>query len=136
MLQLAALPFEITWVDSRANEFPKAVPENFTMVCHPQPHELLMNAPDAAYILILTHDHEVDFEIVSTALAMARFAYIGMIGSKTKKARFKSRFKKLGLSDVKISAMHCPIGISGISSKKPVAIAVSVVADLLTRIEI
>ncbi|MGL1921860.1 MAG: xanthine dehydrogenase accessory protein XdhC [Hyphomicrobiales bacterium] len=136
MLHLASLPFEITWVDNRKSEFPQAVPANFNLLCLNQPHKALLQAPDEAQILILTHDHDIDFEIVSVALQMDRFAYVGMIGSKTKKARFVSKFKKLGLSENQINTMVTPIGLPCITSKKPQAIAISVVADLLSRIEI
>lgn len=136
MLHLASLPFDVTWVDSRKAEFPKAVPANFTMHCLNQPHKILAQAPDNAQIFILTHDHDVDFEIVSTALQMDRFAYVGMIGSKTKKARFISKFKKLGMPQNIINQMTTPIGLTTIKSKKPQSVAISIIADLLSRIEI
>ena len=136
MLHLASLPFHITWIDSRKSEFPKATPANFTLVHLNQPHKILAQAPDNAQLLILTHNHDIDFDIVQTALQMNRFAYIGMIGSKTKRARFISKFKKLGLTEPQINQLICPIGLPNIKSKNPQAIAVSVVAELLTRIEI
>lgn len=136
MLQMATLPFDVTWVDNRKSEFPKYTPENFTMICVNAPEQVLAAAPINAHILILTHDHELDFKIAMAALLMNRFAYVGMIGSKTKRARFTSRFKKAGLSEQEILRMSCPIGIEGIKSKKPVAIAISVVAEFLTRITI
>lgn len=136
MLHLASLPFQVTWIDSREAEFPKAVPPNFTLHHLNQPHKILAQAPDNAQLLILTHNHDLDFDIAHTALQMGRFAYIGMIGSKTKRARFISKFKKLGLTPHQINQLICPIGLPNIKSKKPQAIAVSVVAELLTRIEI
>ncbi|MBL1422520.1 MAG: xanthine dehydrogenase accessory protein XdhC [Alphaproteobacteria bacterium] len=136
MLHLASLPFQVTWIDSRKSEFPKATPSNFTLIHLNQPHKALAQAPDNAQLLILTHNHDLDFDIVQTALQMNRFAYIGMIGSKTKRARFISKFKKQGLTQQQINQLICPIGLPNIKSKNPKAIAVSVVAELLTRVEI
>ena len=136
MLNLAVLPFDVTWVDSRKSEFPPAVPANFTKIFLEQPHEVLATAPDEAQIIVLTHDHDVDFDIALTALEMNRFDYVGMIGSKTKKARFKSRFKAAGLDKHLSDKLHTPLGIVGINSKKPAAIAVSIVAEILSRKEI
>ena len=136
MLTLAPLPFDVTWIDSREGEFPKVMPSNFKAINHSEPHTLLTSVPDEAVILILTHDHAMDFDIVFAALKMARFAYIGVIGSKTKKARFISRLKKAGLSQDLIDPMACPIGITGIKSKKPAAIAVAITAEILCNIEI
>lgn len=136
MLNLAVLPFDVTWVDSRKSEFPSAVPANFKKIYLDKPHEILATAPSEAQIIILTHDHDVDFDIAFTALAMNRFDYVGMIGSKTKKARFKSRFKAAGLDKPLADKLNTPLGIAGISSKKPSAIAISIVAEILSRIEI
>lgn len=136
MLHLANLPFDVAWVDSRKDEFPNAAPANFTLHHLNQPHKILSQLADNTQIIILTHDHDIDFEIASTALQMDRFDYVGMIGSKTKKARFISKFKKLGLSQTQIDKLHSPLGITAIKSKKPQAIAVSIVAETLTRTEI
>ena len=136
MLQMASLPFDVTWVDNRKKEFPKHAPANFRMCHFEKPEKALHDAPKNAQILILTHDHDLDFDIALTALSLRKFAYVGMIGSKTKGARFRSKFKKAGLTIPEISQLTSPIGIEGIKSKKPAAIAVSVVADFLTRLEI
>lgn len=136
MLTLAPLPLDVTWIDSRSDEFPKVMPANFKAITHSEPHTLLASAPSDAHILILTHDHALDFDIVFAALKMQCFPYVGVIGSKTKKARFVSKLKKAGLAQDMIDPMICPIGITGIKSKKPAAIAVSITAELLCNIEI
>ncbi len=136
MLTMAPLPFDVTWIDSRADIFPTAMPSNFTPVHSDEPHSLISSAPEGAYILILTHDHELDFEITYAAIRASRFAYIGVIGSKTKAARFCSKLKKAGLSPEQVNQMTCPIGTQSILSKKPAAIAISIAADLLARSEI
>ncbi|MDA0341371.1 MAG: XdhC family protein, partial [Proteobacteria bacterium] len=69
------------------------------------------------------------------ACRLRRFGYVGLIGSATKQARLHSRLRQAGLEPDDIAKVDCPTGIDGVKSKHPAAIAVSVVADLLVRIE-
>ena len=81
------------------------------------------------YIIIMTHDHKLDFEITALALA-SETKYIGLIGSKTKKVRFNNLLKKeLNIEDG-ISKVHCPVGLD-IGGNTPNEIAISVAAELL-----
>ena len=87
----------------------------------------------APFVLVMSHSHALDFDVVLAALQARRFGYVGLIGSASKKARFRSRLRQAGLGDDDIERLVCPIGIAGIASKQPAAIAASVVADLLRR---
>jgi len=81
------------------------------------------------YIVIMTHDHKLDFEITALALE-SETKYIGLIGSKTKKVRFNNLLKKeLNIADG-ISRVHCPVGLN-IGGNTPNEIAISVAAELL-----
>jgi xanthine dehydrogenase accessory factor len=135
ILALAPLPFAVTWVDGRASQFPGAVPGNVTKVCVEDPTSVLASAPEDAFVLAMTHSHALDEEIMARALLAQRFAYCGVIGSKTKRNRFQKRLKSRGLSDSLISKMTCPIGVSQIRSKQPAAIAAGIAVDLLQRDE-
>jgi ABC-type multidrug transport system ATPase subunit len=86
-------------------------------------------------VLVMTHSHALDLELVDAALSADRFGYVGLIGSATKRARFLKRLKDSGLSGDALSHLVCPIGLAGIASKAPAAIAASVAADLLIRHE-
>jgi xanthine dehydrogenase accessory factor len=57
-----------------------------------------------------------------------------LIGSSSKAARFRARLARDGLEPKAIAALVCPIGIDGISSKWPAAIAVGVAAQLMRDI--
>ncbi len=131
MLALATLPFSVKWIDSRPGQFPKAVPGNFQCILSGEPQQELASADPGSLVLVMTHDHPLDLEITRAALVDGRFSYVGLIGSKTKKARFISRMLKSGLSKEQLASLVCPIGISGIRSKEPSAIAVSTAAQLL-----
>lgn len=132
MLALAPLPFQVTWVDPRDDAFPSVMPANFTAQQTDDFESVIAAAPDGAYILVMTHDHALDENIVRLALTAERFGYVGVIGSKTKAARFQSRLRKSGLSDQQLDNMICPIGLVELKSKRPEIIAAGIAAELLT----
>ena len=135
VLALAPLPFEIVWIDPRREAFPAATPANVCCVHLPDPAAALAGTPAQAFVLVMTHSHPLDLQLVHAALELRRFAYVGLIGSATKRARFAKRLGDLGLTVDIVSRLVCPIGLAGIASKAPAAIAASVAADLLIRHE-
>jgi xanthine dehydrogenase accessory factor len=74
-------------------------------------------------------------DIVAACLVRQRtrgdLPYVGLIGSKTKWASFRSRLVARGFSGVELEHVTCPIGIPGITDKRPEAIAIAVAAQLL-----
>jgi xanthine dehydrogenase accessory factor len=86
------------------------------------------------YVLVLTHNHDLDYRLTRAALA-ARPRYLGLIGSATKRARFERRLREDGFDEADLARLTCPIGIPGLKSKAPEIIAVAVAADLLQRLE-
>ena len=125
VMALAPLPFIITWWDVRDNAFPSAVPENVT--CR------LGAAQDMrpGLVLVMTHSHALDFDIVNFALRQPHFPQIGLIGSDTKAARFRKRLIEAGHGPEVLNRLTCPIGSKTIRSKLPAAIAASVAVQLL-----
>jgi xanthine dehydrogenase accessory factor len=128
---LSALPFEIVWIDERRDAFPATVAENVTLLPTVNPAAFCGSAADGSFALVMTHSHGLDLDIVHAALVSGRYAHVGLIGSATKRARFVSRLRALGLGGEKASDFKCPIGIDGIRSKEPAAIAASVAAECL-----
>ena len=135
VLALAPLPFDVVWIDPRREAFPAVTPANVRAVHVLDPAAALAGAAGGAFVLVMTHSHALDLEIIHATLAAERFAYAGLIGSATKRARFRHRLKGAGLSGEALSRLVCPIGLAGIASKAPAAIAASVAADLLIRHE-
>ena len=131
---LSDLPFEITWIDSRASYLPTSLPPNVRCLCEPQPAELLAEAPKGAMYLVLTHDHGLDYSLCHAILQRGVFAWLGLIGSDSKAARFRSRLRKDGIAPERIEKLVCPIGVEGIESKAPAAIAIGVAAQLLQAV--
>ena len=133
IVALAPLDFSVVWIDPREDAFPSIVPGDVRVVVTAAPAAALDAVPDGAFVSVMSHSHPLDFDVVLAALRARRFGYVGLIGSASKKARFRSRLRQAGLGDDDIERLVCPIGIAGIASKQPAAIAASVVADLLRR---
>ncbi|MCA3556508.1 xanthine dehydrogenase accessory protein XdhC [Aestuariivirga sp.] len=131
ILSLAALPFDVTWADPRPEAFPGAMPQNVTGVSG-DPLDTVAAAPAGSLAFIMSHSHALDLRIADAALRNASIAHAGVIGSATKRARFERRLRDAGVDKSRVEAMICPIGIGGIRSKLPAAIAVSVAAQLIT----
>jgi xanthine dehydrogenase accessory factor len=130
-LALAPLPFAVRWIDPRRDAFPTHAPANVTLIHAPEPAAELASAPDSALVLVITHSHALDLEIVAEALRVERFGYVGLIGSATKRARFLSQMRAAGLTEVQLARLVCPIGIPGLESKDPAVIAASTATQLL-----
>jgi xanthine dehydrogenase accessory factor len=130
-LALAPLPFAVRWIDPRRDAFPAYAPSNVTLIHAPSPAAELASAPDRALVIVMTHSHALDLEIVAEALRVERFGYVGLIGSATKRARFLSQMRAAGLTEVQLARLVCPIGIPGLESKDPAVIAASAAAQLL-----
>ncbi|HLO96804.1 MAG TPA: XdhC family protein, partial [Burkholderiaceae bacterium] len=58
--------------------------------------------------------------------------FIGLIGSRSKWAKFQARLRERGFSEAELAAVHCPIGLPGIAGKQPEVIAIAVAAQLLS----
>jgi len=134
-LALAPLPFAVRWIDPRREAFPAHAPANVTLIHAPEPTAELASAPDGALIVVMTHSHALDLEIVAEALRVERFGYVGLIGSATKRARFLSQMRAAGLTEVELARLVCPIGVPGLESKDPAVIAASTAVQLLVASE-
>jgi xanthine dehydrogenase accessory factor len=128
---LADLPCQVRWFDSRPDAFPPPSATNIIQRVAPAPEAEIQALPPGAFILVMTHDHQLDFTIIAAALARADFLGIGLIGSSTKRARFLSRLRRLGFDEAALERLICPIGVPGIDSKLPEAIAIAVAAQIL-----
>lgn len=132
---LAPLPCRILWIDSRKNEFPARLPANATS-CPAE--DVVARARDlqkGAFWLVMTHSHPLDLDICEVALRREGVAWLGLIGSRTKRARFASQLRARGVAAERVDRLVCPIGIAGIEGKEPPVIAAAVAAQLLIAFE-
>jgi xanthine dehydrogenase accessory factor len=129
---LAPLPdLAITWVDTSADRFPGVLPEGVTRRVAAEPSGAVAEAPPRADHLILTYSHALDLELCHRLLIHG-FGSCGLIGSRTKWARFRSRLAALGHGENSVSRIRCPIGDPALG-KHPQAIAIGVAQQILRQ---
>jgi xanthine dehydrogenase accessory factor len=128
---LADLPCRVTWIDSRPEALPANLPATVVPLRTTPPAQAVEALPSGTVVVIMTHDHQLDFDIAATALRRPDLRAVGLIGSDTKRARFSGRLLRQGLSREAIDRLICPIGLPGIEGKEPAVVAVSVAAQLL-----
>lgn len=131
VLALAPLPFSVRWIDGRTDQFPQYVPQNVVAVRTDAVARELAEAPRDAMIVVMTHSHPLDFDITLAALRRRSFDFVGLIGSETKRARFASFARQMGLPEGDLDRLVCPIGITEIKGKEPAVIAAALAAQLL-----
>jgi len=133
---LAALPVQVTWVDSRASQFPAHFDQinthgNIRKVVSEQPEDEVHSMPENSYYIVMTHNHQMDFDISQAILKRGDFSYLGLIASETKWRRFQQRFKHREIPSSLVERMHCPIGLPEVSGKLPMEVAVSVAGQVI-----
>ncbi len=125
---LAPLPVAARLIDPRAGEL--ALCDAPVARLHtPLPEAELRAAPPGAAVVIATHDHGLDFLLAAEALSRADAAYVGLIGSATKRARFHRAHP--GFDPARLT---CPIGAAGQGDKRPEVIAAFCTAEILSAL--
>ncbi|TXE19304.1 xanthine dehydrogenase accessory protein XdhC [Psychroserpens burtonensis] len=131
---LIGTPFKVTLIDSRKNWFEEKQLDDSINQCEVSEIDFktfrdAVRWGRGCYVLVLTHNHAIDFDIISMALKEDT-KFLGLIGSKTKKVRFNNMLiNDMGIEEG-MSNVVCPIGLP-IGGDTPKEIAISVVAQLL-----
>lgn len=128
---LAGLPFRITWVDVARSRFPERTEKAIDVVVSDDPAAAALGAPAGAVHVVMSFSHALDEAICTALLEANTFAYLGLIGSETKRARFVQRFRRAGISEAAIARLTCPIGLREVPGKMPRAIAIALAAQLV-----
>ncbi len=127
---LAPLPLAVSLVDSRPETLHE-LPEAVRCVAAAVPEAVVDEAPAGAAYVVMTHDHSLDFLVAASALARNDAAYVGMIGSATKRERFRRHLAQEGrVSDA--GRLTLPIGGSALRDKRPGVIAALTAAEIAT----
>ena len=129
---LALLPLRTTVVDDRLE--PVALPDGTALLRLDDPVAAVAEAPAGAAHVVLTHSHALDYRLADAALRRRDAAYVGMIGSATKRARFERAFLAGGGDPAALRALRCPIGGGAVRDKRPEVIAALVAAELLVTL--
>jgi len=131
---LSTLDCNIRWVDSRRNIFRKT-PSNVRAIESVEPALEVAAMPANSSYLVMTHSHALDFDICDRILRRRDVVYCGLIGSLSKRRRFEKRFREQGMRANDMERLVCPIGVDGITGKKPAEIAVAAAAEVLQACE-
>ena len=123
----------IDWVDARAAQFPQRIPGNVQRHLLEQPEMLIESLQADAIVLILTHDHALDYRLLRTLLDETELSSIGMIGSKTKSDRFRARLRRDGIPEQEDARWRCPVGLPAVRGKLPMEVAISIAAEVLSQ---
>jgi len=134
---LAVLPLQVHVVDTRPDELTE-LPANIITHAVAMPEAVVRSAPEGSAFVILTHDHALDFLIGAEALQRADAPYVGMVGSKTKRARFRSWYLEEGYPAATLEKLVLPIGgrafPDGLGDKRPEVIAALAAAEILVHV--
>tara|TARA_B110000003_G_scaffold117163_1_gene119685 strand:+ start:8128 stop:8979 length:852 start_codon:yes stop_codon:yes gene_type:complete len=128
-LQLQHLPVKCILIDSRSHELEKC-DANVEKRLSAIPEIDIKSSPAGSAYIILSHDHALDFILCAAALERNDANYVGMIGSKTKKTKFK-RWYQSNFDNSSIEALTCPIGSERNHDKRPSVIASFVTAEVI-----
>jgi xanthine dehydrogenase accessory factor len=139
---IVQLPLQIVWVDEREalfNEF-KAnythVGGNLKYVLSDEPVATVKQLNPNPWMLIMTHNHQLDYDLVTAGLERQDVAYLGMIGSDTKARRFTTRLGHRGFSQEAIERLISPVGDLSVPGKEPINVAVSIAAQLMQKLQV
>ena len=176
MMVLAELPCQVDWVDSRPEMFANYLITDskvnsmdvdqpiYNLPAHIRPHideepvdfikpfitkGFNHEIKNQRFILVMTHDHSLDFDLVRAALdsgialnaaaanndanhVKIAMPYIGCISSATKAKRFQDRLLQRGYDEQLVNNITMPIGLT-LGGKEPMAVAVSIAAQILQQ---
>jgi len=130
---LAGLPCHITWVDNRESQFPANCEQyaNVTKLVTDDPAGEVLAMPSNTLNVVMTHNHQLDFDISLAILKREDFHYLGLIASDTKWRRFQQRYKHREVQPSLVERMNCPIGLEQVVGKMPMEVAISVAGQII-----
>ncbi len=128
--------YRVTCIDKR-RELLDEIPRSDRLHCRfeADPVAAVEQLPANASVLVLTHDHSLDYELVSALLRRGGWRRLGLIGSDTKSLRFRHRLGRDGFSEAQLERLECPVGLPQVRGKLPMEVAVSIAAALLADVE-
>ncbi|BDX06430.1 xanthine dehydrogenase accessory protein XdhC [Planctobacterium marinum] len=127
---LQRLPLNLHWIDERGELFPTGLQENVRTITTDCPVSELKALPANTLVLIMTHNHQLDFDLVKCAIVRDDIDFVGVIGSETKAKRFRYKLQQRELSDVQIAKMVSPVGERAVPGKTPIEVAISMAAQI------
>ncbi|WP_421581407.1 xanthine dehydrogenase accessory protein XdhC [Shinella sp. M31] len=127
---LTMLPIKVFVVEAREtalDQLTSEVHHRFAAL----PEALVADIPAGSAVVIVTHDHALDFRIGSQALQRTDLAYIGMVGSQSKRGTFLHHLDEQGVPRSAADRLVLPIGGSAVDDKRPEVIAAMTASEVL-----
>jgi len=131
-MALSLAPLRVVLVDTREDELTACTVPRIETCLTAMPEAVVRDAPAGSSFVILTHDHALDFLITAEALKRTDAAYVGMIGSKTKRATFRNWLTRESGQAELFDRLICPIGGTAVKDKRPTVIATLAAAEIMT----
>ncbi|MEM9605663.1 MAG: xanthine dehydrogenase accessory protein XdhC [Pseudomonadota bacterium] len=125
--QCAHLPFRLHHVDTRDAYADSGV----ELITHPE--SVLRDLPPGTLVLVMTHDHALDYRVCQAALTTPEVAWVGLIGSHSKRRRLERELRRTvgeAAAATALERLACPIG-PATASRAPAEVAALIVADTL-----
>ncbi len=128
---IAPLDCRIHCQDPRA-EWIERLPTapNVTATITPDLAASVDDLPDATYALLMTQGHATDFPILKRILTTRKFPFVGVIGSRSKRATLERELREAGVPPARSTDFQCPLGLA-VGTNHPHEIAISIAAGLL-----
>ena len=104
---MVSQPVRLSVIDARADALDR-LPSNLETHHSAMPESIIRDAPSGAAYIVMTHDHALDFLIVKEALDRGDAAYVGLIGSATKRERFSRWYVGEGGDEALLEHLVCP----------------------------
>jgi xanthine dehydrogenase accessory factor len=117
-------------IDPREREL-TGLPNGVLTQVTPMPEAIVKDMPSGSAAIILTHEHTLDFLVAAEALKRNDLAYVGMIGSATKRATFKNWLKREYDDTLAETRLTLPIGGTAVYDKRPEVIAALTAVEVL-----
>jgi xanthine dehydrogenase accessory factor len=131
---LAPLPFRLCLIDSRADIQLDPTLSGLDLRLGANPLAQAEALPAGSAGFVMTHDHGLDSLLCAALLERDDIAYLGLIGSRSKRKRFETAWRMTGLSSERVARLTCPIGGSESHDKRPAVIAALATAELINSL--
>jgi xanthine dehydrogenase accessory factor len=106
---------------------------NVTKMVSENPVDEIASMPANSYYIVMTHNHQIDYDVSQEILKRGDFDYLGLIASDTKWRRFQQRYKHREIDPAQVARMNCPIGLSEVGGKQPMEVAISVAGEVINK---
>tara|TARA_B100000029_G_C17598634_1_gene965033 strand:+ start:3143 stop:4108 length:966 start_codon:yes stop_codon:yes gene_type:complete len=126
------LPIRVYVIDERSwrrDLIPKS--NNVSVFNSNQPETIVSQITDNSFVLVMTHSHELDYQLCRALIKKNTLDFIGLIGSRSKASRFRHRLCRDGVDPKLIEKLNCPIGKAGPSGKEPGMIALATLSEIM-----